>query len=397
MKTGWRIGSVFGIPFFLDPSWFLILLLVTLVYGSEWSAYDVSGAMEWILGLCMALLLFASVLMHELGHSLVARSQGITVNSITLFLFGGIASIDRESKTPGQALQVAIAGPLVSFGLFLLLTVVRQVIPLGEPANFILERLASINLILAVFNMMPGLPLDGGQVLKALIWKGTGSRIQGIRWAARTGQLFGWGAIALGLFAYLVSFEPAFVWLAIIGWFGIRNAKTYGRIADVQQTLINLKAEDVCRRKFRVVNADLSIEAFIQQYLQDESNDPTTYFAASNGRYRGQIMINALQQLERGQWNQLTLQDIAIPLTAIPSVAEAQPLPAIIDRLEQENLPQITVLSPTNAVTGIIDRSYIVQRVAEDLNISLSTETLQLIRDTQQYPPGLPLLNIVKT
>ncbi|NEQ97736.1 MAG: site-2 protease family protein [Cyanothece sp. SIO2G6] len=397
MKKGWRIGSLFGIPFFLDPSWFLILLLVTLVYGSEWSAYNVTGVMEWVLGFSMALLLFASVLMHELGHSLVALSQGIAVNSITLFLFGGIASIDRESKTPGQALQVAIAGPLVSLSLFLVLTIVRQLLSLNEPAAFVLERLASINLILAIFNMMPGLPLDGGQVLKALIWKGTGSRIQGIRWAARTGQLFGWMAIALGLFAYLVSFEPAFVWLAIIGWFGVRNAKTYGRIADVQQALLNLTAEDVSRRKFRVVDANLSLDAFVYQYLQDEGNDTTPYFAASDGRYRGKVTLDVLQQSERSQWSQLTLRDIALPLTMIPSVAESQPLPEVIHQLEQGDLTQITVLSPTDAVVGIIDRSYIVQRVAEDLDLALSPETLQLVRDTQQYPPGLPLLGIAKT
>lgn len=397
MKTGWRIGSLFGIPFFLDSSWFFILLLVTIVYASEWGHYNVTGGMEWVLGFCMALLLFASVLMHELGHSLVARSQGITVNSITLFLFGGIASMGRESKTPGQSLQVAIAGPLVSFSLFLLLSLVRQWLSLSEPADFVLERLATINLILAVFNMMPGLPLDGGQVLKAVIWKGTGSRIQGIRWAARTGQLFGWMAIALGLFAYLISFEPTFVWLAIIGWFGIRNAKTYSRIADVQQVLLKLTAADVSRRKFRVVDANLTIDAFIQQYIQTEEIDGTTYFAASDGRYRGKIALDQLQQIERSQWHQLTLQDIALPLTTIPSVSESEPLPEIIHRLEQDDLIQITVLSPTNAVTGIIDRSYIVQRVAEDLNFYLSPETLQLVRDTQQYPPGLPLPGVAKT
>jgi Zn-dependent protease len=119
MQAGWRIGSIFGIPLFINSSWFLILVWATIVirqdYVDQWGP-----GLSWSAGLAIALLLFASVLLHELGHSLVAKSQGIKVNSITLFLFGGVASIDRESKTPGEAFQVAIAGPMVSLGLFVL-------------------------------------------------------------------------------------------------------------------------------------------------------------------------------------------------------------------------------------------------------------------------------------
>ncbi|NEQ11287.1 MAG: site-2 protease family protein, partial [Moorea sp. SIO4E2] len=112
MLSGWRVGSLFGIPLFLDPSWFFILLLVTMINAREFDS-SLGSILAWVAGLAMALLLFSSVLLHELGHSLAALSQGIKVNSITLFIFGGIASIDRESKTPGEAFQVAIAGPLV--------------------------------------------------------------------------------------------------------------------------------------------------------------------------------------------------------------------------------------------------------------------------------------------
>ncbi|MGF1538739.1 MAG: site-2 protease family protein, partial [Elainellaceae cyanobacterium] len=197
MRQGWRIGSMFGIPLFIDPSWFFILVLVTVSYSLNWQDQNWQG-LEWIAGFVMALLLFSSVLLHELGHSLVARSQGIPVNSITLFLFGGVASIAEESKTPGQAFQVAIAGPSVSLGLFVALILAAQVVPI-EPAQIILDRLAKVNLVLALFNLLPGLPLDGGQVLKAAVWKFTGSRIQGVRWAARAGFLLGGTAIALGV------------------------------------------------------------------------------------------------------------------------------------------------------------------------------------------------------
>ena len=119
MQKNWRIGSLFGIPLFLDPLWFLILGLATLNFGVSYQ--ELGSIQAWSIGIIMALLLFGSVILHELGHSLVAQKQGIKVNSITLFLFGGIAAIEEESKTPGQAFQVAIAGPLVSIGLFIFL------------------------------------------------------------------------------------------------------------------------------------------------------------------------------------------------------------------------------------------------------------------------------------
>jgi len=198
MQASWRIGSLFGIPLFLDPSWFFILAFVTIInaqnldptFGSSWA---------WSGGFVMALLLFGSVVLHELGHSLAARSQGIKVNSITLFLFGGVASIDRESKTPGEAFQVAIAGPAVSLTLFGLFYALSQALPPSSLGENIVSDLAHINLVLALFNLIPGLPLDGGQVLKAAVWKLTGNRFQGVRWAARTGKAFGGLAIALGL------------------------------------------------------------------------------------------------------------------------------------------------------------------------------------------------------
>jgi Zn-dependent protease len=214
MTSGWRVGSILGIPFLLNPAWFYSLAMFTLFFGAGQAGLE--GTWAYATGLVMALLLFASVLLHELGHSLVARAQGITVNAITLFPFGGIASIEEESKTPGQAFRVAIAGPAVSFGLFILLVVLSLAAPetlFNLPLKNLLGDLANINFVLALFNMMPGLPLDGGQVLKAAIWQITGSRVKGVRWSAQTGQLLGWLAILLGIAGFLITFRFSFLWL----------------------------------------------------------------------------------------------------------------------------------------------------------------------------------------
>lgn len=396
MQSGWRIGSLFNIPLYVDYSWFIILVLVTLLYGGDPSWQSQMGSVAALgAGFLLALLLFGSVLLHELGHSLVARSQGIEVNSITLFLFGGIASIDKESKTPGQAFQVAIAGPLVSFSLFLLLSLIAGLTQPSGIAAAILINIAQTNLVLTLFNLIPGLPLDGGQVLKAAIWKATGSRNQGVRWAATAGQFLGWGAIGLGAIAYLTTQRFDVLWIALIGWFVLRNARAYNRVNELQETLAALQAADAMVRDYRVVDADLTLRQFADDYLLQEGRPPM-YFAASDGRYRGWVAVEDLRSIERSQWEQQSLMQITQPLNSIPTVRESTPLPQVINQLEEQGLSRITVLSPADAVAGIVDRGDIVRAIAAKMNISISDAVIQRIKEEGAYPPGLQLQAIAR-
>jgi Zn-dependent protease/CBS domain-containing protein len=389
MRSGWRIGTLFGIPLLLDSSWFIILGLITFLYGARWQQEDWGGDWGWIAGFVAALLLFASVLLHELGHSLVAKAQGIQVNSITLFVFGGIASIDRESKTPGQAFQVAIAGPAVSLALAILLFGVSQLLTLPAP-------LWGINLVLALFNMIPGLPLDGGQVLKAAIWKVTGNRLKGIRWAARVGQMLGWTAIILGVTAYLTSFSFGSLWLALLGWFGVRNATAYGQVTDLQEALLQLNAADAMTREFRVLDANLTLRQFADDYLLSEPSQSVVYYAASNGRYRGLVGAEDLHNVERSLWETQTLQTIVHPLSDIPSVNESTSLTEVVNLMEAQEIRRITVLSPAGAVAGVIDRGDIVRSIATKLNISVPDSLIQQIKEEGVYPPGLQIPALAK-
>ncbi len=394
MQTGWRIGSLFGIPLFLDPLWFFILALATLNFGFAYMQWGT--VLAWSAGLVMALLLFSSVLLHELGHSLVARSQGIKVNSITLFLFGGIAAIEEESKTPGQAFQVAIAGPVVSIMLFLLLTLLSQVLPGASPASVMIADLAKINLVLALFNLIPGLPLDGGQVLKAAVWQVTGNRFQAVRWAARAGQTLGWLAIALGLAVDFFTGElVSGIWIALLGWFGTRNASAYDRVTNLQEALLQLVATDAMTHDFRVVDADQTLRQFADLYLL-ETAAPQVYFAASDGRYRGMVAVDDLRSVERSQWESQTLHSIVHSLSTIPTVEESTSLVEVVNKLEAQQLPRITVLSPAGAVAGVIDRGDIVRALGEKLNLKFSEAEIKRLKEEGSYPPGLQLQAIAK-
>jgi Zn-dependent protease len=402
MQAGWRVGSLFGIPILIDPSWLGVFFLVAVPRSLDWhQRYPAWGLdVAFGAGIAMALLIFASVLLHELGHSLVAMAQGIRVTSITLFLFGGIAAIDQESKTPGKAFQVAIAGPLVSLLLAMALTAVNLLLadePL--PPNVILQNLALINFILALFNMIPGLPLDGGQVLKSLVWKLTGDRFKGIRWAARAGYLLGWTAVLSGITLFLLGQggtwlgmqSGSWLWIALLGWFGVQNATQYNRMTDLQEALLSLSSSDAMTREFRVLDAELSLREFADQYLSVIGASPPVFFAASQGRYRGLVASDRLHKTERSEWEATAIQALVDPLDDIPSVRESTPLVAAIRLMEEQLLRRLTVLTPAGAVAGVMDRGDIVRALGSKLQVNVSNEIIQRIKDEGVYPPGLQL------
>ncbi|KAM3112639.1 site-2 protease family protein [Phormidesmis sp. 146-33] len=399
MQTGKRVGTLFGIPLLIDTSWFFVLILFSTGYALSWqSEYPGwQSTIAWATGISMALLFFASVLLHELGHSLVAKSQGIQVKSITLFFFGGVATIEQEPKTPGKAFQVAIAGPAVSLALFLLLSLLVSQLPqLDSPLRVLANQLAGVNLVLLIFNMLPGLPLDGGQVLKAAIWKLTGSQAKGTQWAAKAGKTLGGLAITLGaievagLSAALGLPSLGGLWLILIGWFIIQNASSYDRLTHVQEALLKIKAQEAMTREFRVVDANLKLRQFADDYLLETSRAPV-YFAASDGRYRGLIAVDALQTVERSQWETQTLLSIVQPLNEVPTVQEATSLIEVIRLMETSEIPRITVLSPAGAVSGVIDRGDIVRSLAQKMNLPISDAAIKQIKEEGSYPPGLQL------
>lgn len=398
-QSGWEIGTLLGIPLRVDPSWFFIAVVATSL-----NALSLSPSWGWYwrgsIGLVVALCLFASVLLHELGHSLVARSQGIQVHSITLFIFGGMASLDRDSKTPEAAFQIAIAGPLVSLGLFGLFNLGTVWFPETSLISEITTRLALINLMLALFNLLPGLPLDGGQILKAIIWKILDNRFAGIRWAAVAGQILGWIAIAGGiaLTAFTSEVFSGF-WIALLGWFSIRNARIYQSVANLQESLLQLKAVDAMSSEYRVVDGRLSLRKFADDYLLQTTplrGRTVTYFATAKGRYCGRIRAEDLRRVPLSEWETQTLQTLACPLTEIPSISETTPLVEAINLMETQNLQRLTVLSPAGAVAGMIDRGDIVRAVANYLHLPINELQIRRIKDEGSYPLGLQLGAIAK-
>jgi CBS domain-containing protein len=218
-----------------------------------------------------------------------------------------------------------------------------------------------------------------------------------VRWAAKSGQFLGWLAIAAGVAVDFFTGElVSGLWLVLLGWFGIRNASIYDRVSTVQEALVQLVAADAISRDFRVVDADQTLRSFADFYLL-ETNPNQVYFAESDGRYRGMVSVDDLRLVERSQWESQTLQSIVHPLTEIPTVAETTSLVEAIDRMETQQLPRLTVLSPAGAVAGILDRGDIVRSLAKKLNMPISEAEIKRVKEEGTYPPNLQLGLIAKS
>jgi Zn-dependent protease len=363
MNGNLRVGSLFGIPFYLNISWFFILLLITWDYGQDLlQAFPALGGIAWVWGLLAALLLFASVLAHELGHSLVALRQGIAVNSITLFIFGGLASLGEESKTPAEAFWVAVAGPLVSIVLFGLLTLVQIVSPLSGPLAAVIGLIATINLILALFNLLPGLPLDGGNVLKAIVWKVTGKQYRGVAFASRAGQVLGWLGIGLGFLNLLEISPVGNIWTILIGWFMLQNAGRYAQAASVQEQLSGLTAADAVVPDSPIVSADLSLREFANQHIIGNPHNWRKYFIVNEiGEWIGEVPVDALKAIPTNDWWNITVREIMQPKGAMESVQSSQPLLDVVTLLEQKQLPELVVVQENGSLLGLLEKTSILQ------------------------------------
>lgn len=373
MNGNIRVGSLFGIPFFVNPSWFLILGLVTWQFGEFLAAQftQLGPGLPWLLGLVAALLMFSSVLAHELGHSFVAIYQGIEVKSITLFLFGGLASLDSESKSPAGAFWVAIAGPLVSLALFALLTFIGVTVSLSAPLETIVGLLAYINLVLALFNLIPGLPLDGGNILKALVWKITGNPQKGVVFASRVGQFIGWMGISFGVLSILGLSQFGSLWTLLIGIFLLQNAGRMAQSATLQEQLMKLSAVDALLPENPIVRADLSLREFANEHIIGSQQTWRRFLVVDdNGQLLGGVDVEAMKTVPTSQWPEITVRDLMTSEDTPVTIQATAPLLDAAKLIEEKQVAQVIVVREDGALLGLLKKASIFQALQAQMQDS---------------------------
>ncbi len=247
-KQSVRIGTILGIPFGVNYSWFIIFVLITMSLSTQFANLHPqwSYAEHLLFGIATSILFFASVVLHELGHSVMALKYGIPVKAITLFVFGGVAEIGKEPEKPTHEFNIAIAGPVVSAGLGVMFYGVMFLARgTSEGIAALGEWLGRINIVLAVFNLVPGFPLDGGRVLRSIVWKYTGSFERATTIAAGSGQFFAYAFIIYGIYQALSGNFFGGLWIGFIGWFLLSAAQSTVAQASIRSTLSRVTVRDV--------------------------------------------------------------------------------------------------------------------------------------------------------
>lgn len=362
MNGNIRCCNLFGIPFYINPSWFLVLGLVTWSYSSGLAAQfpQLGGGLPLLLGLMTALLLFSSVVAHELGHSFVAIRQGIDVKSITLFIFGGLASLEKESKTPADTFWVAIAGPLVSLLLFGIFVGIGFGTAASGPLAAIISVLASVNLALFAFNLIPGLPLDGGNILKAIVWKITGNPYKGVAFASRVGQIFGIVAIASGLLPLVLFGSFGNFWNLLIGFFLLRNAGNAAQFARVQEQLTGLTAADVVTPDSPIVSDKITLREFADERILSGQNWQRFLVTDDNGLLVGAISVDDMRFINTALWSETQVKEVMRTIEQSSTIQSDQPLLEVVQLLEGRALSALPVIRDNGVLVGILEKASII-------------------------------------
>ncbi len=360
-----RVGRISGITINIDYSWFIIFALFVFLLASGYFpivAPDAPRSNYWSIATLTSLLFFGSVLAHELSHALVARRAGIPIRTITLFIFGGVAQMEDEPETPWDEFKMAIAGPLSSLAIALLFFSVALLLANTGSRLFFASftYLWFINVVLAVFNMLPGFPLDGGRVFRAFLWRVMGDLQRATRVASFTGQIFGWAFIALGIGSLVYPPLRAYgsVWLALIGWFLVSAARNSYQQVVLRETLRHVPISAVMSTQFEAVPAEISIERLVSDYFLRES--PSTLPVERNGEVIGVISVEDVRALPRDEWANRLVEDVAKPLAQEPILHPNDDAWDAANRMAQTNSDRV-LITDGDHIEGLVTRGSIMR------------------------------------
>jgi len=369
MGSAFNLGKVFGIQLRLHYSWFIIFILVTisLVYP-YWT-----NLTYWVIGIVTSLLFFASVVAHELAHSLVGRANGIPIKSITLFIFGGMAHMTKEATRPGAEFKMAAAGPACSLaisGLFGLIWLFTQ--STVKPIATMAQWLAFINVALAAFNLIPGFPLDGGRVFRSLLWRFTGNYERSTKIATRVGRGIGYLFIVGGiLIVFLHPFGLSWftgLWLVFIGWFLENAASASYRQARWREALQGFTVAQVMTSDCPVVPSNVTISQLIQGYIL--TSERRCFLVADEGEVKGILTLRNIKSIPRQYWDVTQIKQIATPVDRLKVAYPNQDALSILEQMDESAISQMPVISE-GRVIGLILRDNVMRflRIRSDLGV----------------------------
>jgi Zn-dependent protease/predicted transcriptional regulator len=374
MKPSFTFGRIFGIQVGVHYSWLLIALLIVMSLEGQFAAkhQDWSQAVVWSISILTALFFFVALVAHELSHALVARARGISTRSITLFALGGVASIEEEPHDPKTEFWVGIIGPITSAVIGGICLVASHALesPTETPLSAMLLWLGYINLSLAVFNLIPGFPLDGGRVLRALIWWFTKDGPKSTRIASRIGQFVGLCFIGLGILRYFSGEGFGGLWIAFIGWFLLQAAGATRVQSELTGILDGVRVRDLMAQDCATVDPETNLHQFIEEHLLHSGG--RCFVVAREGEMLGLITPHEMKTTERKLWPFKTVADVMLPLDQVHTVSPATPALEALETMGRDDVNQLPVMSDRH-LDGVITRNNILQYLQNRAELSART------------------------
>jgi Zn-dependent protease/CBS domain-containing protein len=359
MGPGWRVGRLAGIDLAIHPSWLVIAFLITYSLAESQFPQQFPGwpaGQYWLIAGATAALFFASVLAHEVSHALVARRFGLKVEGITLFIFGGATTIDSDSRTPREEALIALAGPGTSLllgGLFVAMALTVQ----QPQLEALVAYLGFVNLALGLFNLIPGFPMDGGRVLRAILWRVRGDRLVATRNAAVVGRAFAYLLIGLGVF---VALQPgglfSGIWIALIGWFLSNAAESTLMQAGVERSLRGVRVADAMDESPPAVSPNESVAELVQERML-RGEDRSYLVRHDDGGLAGLVTLGDVRRLSREEWPAARVTDIMTRFADLATIGPDAPLTDALRLLQTREVAQLPVVEDDGRMpVGMVTR-----------------------------------------
>jgi Zn-dependent protease len=364
MQAQIRLGRIFGIEIGLHYSWLIIAVLIATSLAGHFRAEHPSweSTVIWTMAIMTAFLFFVAIILHEFSHAAVARLRGLPVRSITLFALGGIAQIGKEAGDAKTEFWMGIAGPIASALIGVLCLAIAWflgwtfAVEPATPLMAMLVWLGYINIGLAVFNMVPGFPMDGGRVLRAAIWWITGNAAQATRAAAATGQVIAFGFILLGVLRFFAGAGLDGLWIAFIGWFLLSAAQAASAQAELTETFRGVRVADLMARDCTPVDGNTDLRTFVHEFLLHSGR--RCFLIVEKGQFAGLITVNEVKAVPQSRWPFTTVYDVMVPLDRLHTVTPETPVTEALEIIGRENIHQLPVVS-NGRLEGMISRDQI--------------------------------------
>lgn len=349
IRPGLKIGRVLGIPIYIHSTWLFIFALITYSLAVRFTQEHPqwTTTQHWTVGVLTSLLFFGSVIFHELSHSVVAKHYKIPVVSITLFIFGGVARIGREPSRAIEEFNIAIAGPLASGFLAAVFFGLTLLFPYSQMMGALATWLWETNLGLAVFNLLPGFPLDGGRIFRALVWGVSKDFTKATRVAGASGKLVAYAMILLGAWGAFNGHVTQGLWIAFIGWFLLTAAQESVAQITLRQTLTGLRAADVMSHEIPTVARDISLEEYGAEVLRTGRR---CHLVLTDDRLVGMMNVHTLNSVPRDEWPHTSVQAVMVPREKILWASPDEPLLGLLERLLASDVKQMPVVG--NSANG---------------------------------------------